>query len=226
MTHTLHRFGKAESFKDDFIIIAIPSKGYNDKDSIPKLKEFLTLCAKHNPINMGNGSFSALSPEIGLKPSAHWKRKSIYNWERVIEGVGKSGLVSAVFGTMEDAEACLKDVVKADLGLSVNLSASIESSKKVATDCEIKRHSIEYSLEFNDPHENLPDSQVLSLSTMCGHGMISFNMAKKMIEMVCEGRRSPEEASNTLARFCSCGIFNPERARRILEEIIAKGDKI
>ena len=226
MTHTLHRFGNAESFKDDFIVIAIPSKGYNDKDSIPKLKKFLTICSKHNPLNMGNGSFSALSPENDLNPSVHWKRKSIYNWERVIEGIGRSGLVSAVFSTKEDAEACLKDVVKADLGLSVNLSGSMESSKTIATDCEIKRHSIEYSLGFNDPHENLPDSQVLALSTMCGHGMISFNLAKKMIEMVREGRRSPEDAANTLARFCSCGIFNPERARRILEEVIAKEDKI
>ena len=32
------------------------------------------------------------------------------------------------------------------------------------------------------------------------------------------GRRSPEQASATLARFCSCGVFNPTRACRLLED--------
>jgi hypothetical protein len=225
MTNTLHRYGNAESFCDDYIIFAIPSKGANEEGSIPKLKEFLRICANHNPVNMGNGNRCALSPETGLNPSAHWKRKEVYDWERVIEGVNKIGSVAAVFSTKEDAEACMKEVVKADFGLSVNMSTSIENAKAAAKSSGIKRHSVEYSLEFNDPHKHLPDSQILTLSTMCGHGMVSFNLAKKMVEMVREGRRTPEKASNTLVRFCSCGIYNPTRAKRILEEIVIKKDK-
>jgi len=225
MTNTLHRFGNAESFHDDYLIIAIPSEGFNDEDSIPRLKNFLRVCVKHNPVNMGNGNCSALCPETGLNPSAHWKRKVTYDWEGVIKGVNKPGSVYAVFSTKENAEACMKEIVKADFGLSVNMSTSIENAKTVATNSAIKRHSVEYALGFNDPHSHLPDSQVLALSTMCGHGMVSSNLAKKMIEMVREGRRTPEEASNTLVRFCSCGIFNPERAKRILEETIIKKNK-
>jgi len=56
------------------------------------------------------------------------------------------------------------------------------------------------------------------LSTMCGHGMVSSSLAKKMIDWVKEGRRTPEEAVTYLARFCSCGVFNPSRAVRILNE--------
>jgi len=63
MTNTLHRYGKAESFRDDYIIFAIPSRGKNDEDCIPKLKQFLLICAKHNPTNMGNGTRSILMPE-------------------------------------------------------------------------------------------------------------------------------------------------------------------
>jgi hypothetical protein len=48
--------------------------------------------------------------------------------------------------------------------------------------------------------------------------MISASLAKKMICYVKENRRTPEEASAVLARFCSCGIFNPSRAKRILED--------
>ena len=47
--------------------------------------------------------------------------------------------------------------------------------------------------------------------------MVSHSLAKKMIDWVKEGRRTPEEASTYLARFCSCGVYNPARAIRILE---------
>jgi len=53
---------------------------------------------------------------------------------------------------------------------------------------------------------------------MCGHGMVSFNLAKKMLDMVREGRRNPQQAVYTLARFCPCGVYNPARALRLLED--------
>ena len=218
MTNTLHRYGDAESFRDDYIVFAIPAKGSNDEGCIPKLKRFLRICAKYGPSNMGNGNRSSMAPEKSLGPTVHWKRHSANDWESVIEGVQKPGTVSAVFATEEKAKACMKEVVEADFGISVNMSTSVENAKNTAEHCCIKRHSVEYTLGFNDPHDHLPNSQVLALSTMCGHGMVSFNMAKKMLDMVREGRRTPEEAAETLVRFCPCGVYNPDRAKRLLEE--------
>jgi len=43
-------------------------------------------------------------------------------------------------------------------------------------------------------------------------------MARKMLDMDREGRRTPAQAVATLTRLCPCGIYNPERARRLLEE--------
>ena len=63
----------------------------------------------------------------------------------------------------------------------------------------------------------------LQLTTMCGHGMISSGFARKMTDWVRSGRRTPDEASRYLARFCVCGSFNPARARGILEQA-AKGE--
>ncbi len=40
----------------------------------------------------------------------------------------------------------------------------------------------------------MPNTQVLMLSTMCGHGMMSHSLAKKMIDWVKENRRTPEQA--------------------------------
>lgn len=218
MTNTLHRYGKADSFKDDYIIFAIPSKGKNDENCIPKLKEFLKICARHNPVNMGNGQRGTLNPDKDLGPRSHWNRSEQPDYDAVIDGVVKPGTVSAVFGDASDATECLKEIIEADFGISVNISTSVQNAKKVAHNCGISRHSVEYALAVNDPHDHLPNSQILSLSTMCGHGMVSFNLARKMMDMVREGRRTPEQAVATLTRFCPCGVYNPARAKRLLME--------
>ena len=218
MTNTLHRYGKAASFDDDYIVFCIPSPGRNDEGAVEKQKQFLRICARHNPANMGNGNRGSFKPERRLNPTAHWRRGADPDWEGVIAEVKKPGTAAAVFDSREKAEACLRDVIEADLGLSVNISASVEGAQEVAECCGIHRHSVEYSLGFADPHDHLPNSQILQLSTMCGHGMVSFNMARKMLDMVREGRRAPEQAAATLARFCPCGVYNPDRAKRLLEE--------
>jgi hypothetical protein len=56
---------------------------------------------------------------------------------------------------------------------------------------------------------------------MCGHGMVSPNLARKMLDRVREGHRTPEQATAYLGRFCSCGVFNPARAIRLLEAVRA-----
>jgi len=217
MTNTLHRYGNAESFSDDYIIFAIPSIGKNDEECIPKMQQFLRICAKYSPVNLGNGTLSGFAPEKGLNPTAHWKRKVAPDWERVIEGIKKPGTIAAVFATEENAMACFQEVLDADFGLSVNISTSVENAKQVGKGCNINRHSVEYALTFNDPHNHLPNSQILGLSTMCGHGMVSFNLARKMLDMVREDRRTPDQAVATLVRFCPCGVYNPHRAKRLLE---------
>ena len=43
MTNTLHRFGDAASFRDDYVIFAMACKGSNDGDSLEKLRRFLRI---------------------------------------------------------------------------------------------------------------------------------------------------------------------------------------
>lgn len=217
MTNTLHRYGRIESFFDDYIIFAMPCKGKNDQGAVEKLRTFLRICARHRPTNMGNSSFASYRPFPDLRPAIHWKRDLSPDPESVVQGVVKPCTAAAVFDSGEKAEACLRNLVEADLGLSINISSSVEGAKESGERCGITRHSVEYSLGFSDPHDHLPEGQILELSTMCGHGMVSANLARKMLDFVREGRRSPEQAAGTLARFCPCGIYNPHRARRIME---------
>jgi hypothetical protein len=100
----------------------------------------------------------------------------------------------------------------------VNISTSIDGAEQCCHAAGIPRHSVGYSLGFEGHTEHLPNAHVLTLSTMCGHGMVANSLAKKMIDWVKEGRRTPDEAVTYMARFCSCGVFNPARAKRVLED--------
>lgn len=218
MTNTLHRFGSAESFRDDYVVFAIASKGNNDAGALEKLRTFLRMAVPFRPVNLGDArNGGALRPSRHMTPTSHWKRDISPDLEAVINGLTHVTTVAAVFDNRTAAEDFVKAVKQADLGVSVNISTSIEGAENCCQKAFIPRHSVGYSLGFEGKTEKLPNSDVLMLSTMCGHGMIAHSLAKKMIDWVKEGRRSPDEAVTYLQRFCSCGVFNPSRAKRILE---------
>jgi len=219
MTNTLHRYGDAESFRDDYIVFATPSKGKNDLDSVPKLKKFLEMALPFNPVNIGDPVHGgSLRPSSNLGPLSHWKRDITPDFRAVIDGINEPASVVAIFDNLAAAESFLKVAAAANLGLSVNVSASIEGAEQCCRFAGVTRHSIGYSLGFEGATEKLPNTQLLKLTTMCGHGMVSASLAKKMIDWVKEGRRTPKQAATYMARFCSCGVFNPSRAQRIFED--------
>jgi hypothetical protein len=223
MTNTLHRFGDAESFRDDYVVICVPSRGRNDENVVPKLQKFLRMAMKYKPVNLGDSRHGgALRPSRHMNPLAHWHRDNTPDFEMVINGLDTATTAAAVFDNQEAAEAFVKDVKAADLGVSINISTSVEGAQECCRGAGLPRHSAGYSLGFEGKTEHLPSSDVLALSTMCGHGMVSTSLAKKMIDWVREGRRTPDQACGYLTRFCSCGVFNPARARRILEDARGK----
>lgn len=223
MTNTLHRFGDAESFQDDYIVFAIASKGKNDKDALPKLRKFLEMAVPFNPVNLGDARHGgALRPCKSMNPTSHWNRDMTPDFKAVVDGLDTPTTVAAVFDDRVNAENFVKAVREADLGMSINISTSIDGAEQCCYVAGIPRHSVGYSLGFEGKTEKLPNSHVLTLSTMCGHGMVSSSLAKKMIDWVKEGRRTPEQAVTYMARFCSCGVFNPSRARRVLEDARTK----
>jgi hypothetical protein len=223
MTNTLHRVGDAESFRDDYVVFAIPARGRNDQGALPKLRRFLELALEYKPVNLGDArNGGALRPSRKLNPLSHWNRDRKPNFDNVIKGLTAPTTCAAVFDNRPAAEDFVKRVREEDLGLSVNISTSVDGAEQCCSHACIPRHSVGYSLGFEGNTKALPSSQVLMLSTMCGHGMVSHSFAKKMIDWVKENRRTPEEAASYMARFCSCGIFNPSRATRILEDARSK----
>jgi len=222
MTNTLHRYGTAESFVDDYVVIAIPTKGgQTGGDPLPALRRFHEIALDYHPVSLGDaikgGSF---------RPTRHrsmWQhffeeRPSAPDFDEVIDTIESPTTFSVVFDNRENAQAFVSRIADEDFGLSINVSSSIANGQNCCKAANLTRHSVAYSLGYEGMPDNLPNRHAMMLSTMCGHGMISLSLAKKMIDYVKENRIKPDAAVATLGRFCSCGIFNPSRAKRILKQ--------
>jgi hypothetical protein len=222
MTNTLHRYGKAESFFDDYIVFCLPAKSKEagqTGDALAAQIRFMTIATQYHPVGLGDAMHGGvLRPTRSKSIFGHWGRRNRPNMHKVIQGMTKAGTMAAVFDKRENAEAFVKRIKEEDLGISVNISSSIENAKNCCKAAGIPRHSVEYSLGFEHVGDNTPGKQEIMLSTMCGHGMVAIHLAEKMIGFVSENRRTPREAAEVMARFCSCGIFNTTRAQRILED--------
>lgn len=216
LTNTLHRYGAPETLRDDYIVFAMAARGVNDAGSPEKLRRFTEIAMRHEPINLGDATRGGIFRASRLNPLAHWLRRKRLPRAAIREGVHAPTVVSAVFDREENLIAFLADLREADIGLSINVSGLLGRAAELAEAAGITRHSIEYSLGFFGNLDRLPDRATLTLSTMCGHGMLSFGLARKMLDWVRTGRRAPEDCAETMARFCSCGVFNTTRACRIL----------
>ena len=118
MTNTLHRFGDADSFRDDYVVFAIASRGKNDEDSVPKLKKFLEIARRFSPVNLGDARHGgALRPSRRMNPLSHWKRDVTPDFEAVVAGLDTTTTAAAVFDNRAAAEDFVKAIREADLGL-------------------------------------------------------------------------------------------------------------
>jgi hypothetical protein len=231
MTNTLHRYSEHYAFEpaadpapveDDYIVFAMASRDLNDDNLVEKYRAFLRLALKHEPVNIGDATKGgALRPRQDMNPTAHWRRDQRPDPEQVIAGIEGHTTVAAVFDSYAAMTAFVEELKAADLGISINISAPMEEAERCCRETGISRHSVEYSLGFRGRVDKLPDATTLELSTMCGHGMLSADFARKMVDWVKENRRTPAEAARYMARFCTCGVFNVSRAERIIREACA-----
>ena len=199
MTHSLHRIGTEESLSKDFVVAALPTMGINNAGHEPKLQAFLRLALKHHPKNYGVGSYG---------------NSFSHNGEDVIQHA--TGMAHAVFTDVADVTALLKDLKEADLGMSVIVSGILDNVNKAARDAGLKRHTVNVSLGVWGNTKRLPPTEIMEVTTMCGHGMIAANLVRKVLDDVRSGATTPEAAGKMLAAPCCCGIFNPARAAELL----------
>jgi len=211
MTNTLHRQGSAESLKNDYVIFAHTAKSINREGSAPKLQEFMRICLKYRPANIGDSR----------QGNIHQDDIDI---QKLIVNQGDGAGAAAVFTDLDTLQKVLGELSRADLGISINVSGLLEEVQACCRKAGIERHSVEHSLGFWGSTNRLPEREILEFNTMCGHGMVSFNLIRKMIEYVKLRRLTPQKAAKIMAKCCECGVFNPVRAEVLLEKA-RKGGK-
>jgi hypothetical protein len=211
MTNTLHRQGNRESLKKDYVIFAHTTKGITREGSAPKLQEFMRICLKYHPVNMGDSKQGNM-----LQDDIHIERL-ISNQE---DGAG----ATVVFTDLDTLRKVVEELIHVDLGISINISGLMDEVQTCCRRAGIERHSGEHSLGFWGAKDRLPEREILEFNTLCGHGMVSFNLIRKMIEYVKLRRLTPKKAARIMAKCCECGAFNPAHAEMLLEKV-RKGEK-
>ena len=209
MTNTLHRRGTPASLKNDYVIFCTMAKGINSKGSGPKIQEFIRICLKYNPVNMGDGYMgNILQEDVGVQK---------FLADRA-DGEG----AAAVFTDLDTLQKVIDELIRADLGISINVSGLLDEVQACCRKAGMERHSVEHSLGVWGAKDRLPERDILDVNTLCGHGMVSFNLIRKMVEHIQLRRLTPQKAANLMAQCCECGAFNPVRAEQLLEKMVRR----
>jgi len=206
MTHSLHRRGERESLENDFVVLGCPATGVNKKGSAPKTRKFLSLCYENGPVNLGD-----------------MKTGNVFNttMDDILNHVTDGTIVQCTFDNRERVVALLKQLKDDKPGISVIVSGLTDVVQQCMDEAGLGRiHSLEYSMGTWGKTEKLPDYEVLELTTMCGHAMISANLVDKLVRDIKRGRKTVEEAVLEMTRCCTCGNFNLTRAAQLLRRLL------
>ncbi|MPN36157.1 hypothetical protein SDC9_183664 [bioreactor metagenome] len=84
----------------------------------------------------------------------------------------------------------------------------------------LKPHTVNTSLGIYGCTEKLPEEGILEIHTMFGHGMVPYNLIKDMIDQIKAGKTTCREAAEKMGKGCICGIFNIERAQKLLQDLL------
>ena len=195
MTHSLHRIGTESDLKEDYVILAMVARGFNDTnpEAREKLIKIGEILEQHNPTN------------LIIKPA--WKVSTV---------------IQGAFENKKDVKDLLKVLKKEDLGVSIVVSGLISEIIPVLNDIDLKPHTIHLSLGIFGKKDKLPSEEILELTMMCGHHCISPQSVENYVNLIKRGKISIEKAAEKLAKPCVCGIFNPNRAKMLLKKLTVK----
>lgn len=215
MTHSLHRRGTPESLKNDYVLLVTAATNINHQGAKEKLLKVLDIVWDIGPANIG--SYDAGTILAGY---------SIADIKAALNEVPR---VRCSFSSQAKIREAVRRIRELDLGLSVTVEGPTLDIVAMCRDMGIKPHSVNLSLDIWGKRQALPPEDVLELTTMCGHGLISPYLAANVIHEVRAGKRTPREAAALIGRPCVCGIFNPDRAAALLAKYLPqrqKGEKL
>ena len=208
MTHTLHRQGSKESLDKDYIFLCMAAKGFNEDGADEKMREFLRIMMRHNPVNAGDMRSGNMFNS---------------NMDDIVSKVSSTSIVHGVFTDSDTATKVLQELKDADLGMSVVVSGPFDSVDCICKAAGLSPHSVDFSGGIWGNTKKLPAKEVQEVTTMCGHAMVASNLVKSLVDDLKAGQITADEAGKELAKQCACGIFNPARAAELLQAMASAG---
>lgn len=201
MTHTLHREGIQGDGSGDYVLLAMVEG--NDAQKQDHLARLFRTVLKYKPINY-TGKLIFPDPADEQLPLLYSRIK----------------IGMAVFDRRETLVEILREIRDQELGVSVVISGLFSHINQDCRKLGLSMHTVNYSLGTWGRKDLLPESKITEITTMCGHGLVSFNLVQSLLKEIRRGKKTLEEASQTLARPCVCGVFNTRRATELLRAMI------
>jgi len=199
MTHTLHRQGDVESLREDYVVLIL---------------------GKDIPFSPYRMRFSRRFPRIyGIVKKA-FLSLGILRMLRTIRRIGSGETQRCpVFNDKKELATYLKGLKERNLGKSVVVSGLFTEVNDCLKGINLSPHTVQFSLGIFGKTELLPQKEVLEITTMCGHHMISPRLAERLASDVRDGKLSREEAVRVLSKQCVCGICNKTRLSKLIEAL-------
>jgi hypothetical protein len=199
VTHSLHRSGKFQ--EEDYVWLLYHVKGVNDDNLVERLRRGIDIAEEVGAVNWGD----VKSGPIVCLSSEHIKKK-----------LTDKSRIRGVFTSRQQVTEFLEKMERADLGLCVIISGLLTEVFRSCQEADLRPHTVNYSLGVFGKRELLADEETLAITTMCGHHMVPDGLAMDMRMRVRGGKISPRKAALKLTALCPCGIFNQERAEKLL----------
>ena len=202
MTHTMHRQGSVESLKKDYVVLImggdIPFDIYRRRlqSRFPRIYEM----GKQVLLNLG-----------------------ILRLLRIIRRANLSGSYrSPVFNNKKELTNYLKKLKEKNTGKSVVVSGLFDEVNDCLKELNLYPHTVQFSLGIFGKKELLPEKEVLEITTMCGHHMISPGLVEKLANDIKNGSISLEEAVRVMSEQCVCEVFNKGRTCKLMQALVSR----
>jgi hypothetical protein len=160
----------------------------------------------------------------------HWPQWTIDRLEAIPDG-SFPGTMAVAFTDVQRVENLLNDLKqewlprnrRAGYPISIVLTGLTDDAHSVCEKTGFTEHTYLHSMGFFGRTDLLPPEEEMCLVTMCGHGLVAQSRIKHLLDSIRNGVLTPEEAAADIARPCTCGIGNHERAARVFASLTGGG---
>ena len=168
MTNTLHRRGSEEDLRRDFVLFCMPARSITPE--LPaKLRLFTEIALRYKPVSANR---------------LEGRSVTAIDLTRIEEELEEGFCLHAVYDEVEALAGAVRDLVEADLGLPINVSGPLAEVQSCCGRAGITRHSVEQSLGTRGRLDRLPRPEVVELNSLCGHGLVGYNLIESVLAHV------------------------------------------